>query len=278
MSRRRKIGSLVLACVAVTGVVTGCGASRADGSAPRTAPWVEPPQSDAAQPDAAAAAPASAHASLARAALVDPAWPANDGSGCPAPRWPRTLSSGAPAGGARVLVIGDSRTRESRKPLVAALVAGGWTPTVRCWGWKDIDWGIAQVRRARHLHQLPRWVVVALGINDMKEVGTAGLNSRIDRLLATIGPGHHILWLEEYSNRSPRTFSSSHMDYAPKVASFNRHLRARAGASTGLTVIPWVRVVEARHLHLFDGIHYDRAGYKARAKAVADALDARIGA
>jgi lysophospholipase L1-like esterase len=41
-------------------------------------------------------------------------------------------------------------------------------------------------------------------------------------------------------------------------------------------VIPWVRVVRAWHLHLFDGIHYDRRGYRARAQAVVDALDARI--
>jgi hypothetical protein len=213
----------VVACVAVVGVSSGVAASGAADSVPRAAAWVEPPQSDAAQPDGAAPVPASsapvAAADLGAAAprpLVDPRWPANDGSGCPAPRWPRIRTTGAPARGTRVLVIGDSRTRESRGPLVTSLVASGWTPTVRCWGWKDIDWGIAQVRRARQLHQLPAWVVVSLGINDMKEVGSAGLAGRIDRMLAAIGPGHHVLWLEEYSNRSPRTFSSSHMDYAPK--------------------------------------------------------------
>lgn len=208
--------------------------------------------------------------------LVDPGWAAPDGSGCPAPRWPTTLSEGAPANGERVLVIGDSRTRESRQALVAGLVASGWTPTVRCWGWKDIEWGIAQVRRARKLHQLPDWVVVALGINDMKDVGPAGLASRVDRMLDAIGPGHHVLWLEEFSDRSPSRYSDSHMEYPPVVAAFNRHLHAREGGRSGLTVIPWVSVVKAEGLRLFDGIHYDARGYRVRARTIVGGLNARI--
>lgn len=281
MSRRRRIGALVLAGAATAALSSAYVVSAHGDPSPRVRASVELPQSDAAHLDVVAVAPTPAATSptprpAALPALVDRGWPSSDGSGCPAPRWPQTLTTGGAAQGTRVLVIGDSRTRESRTPLVAGLVADGWTPTVRCWGWKDIDWGIRQVERARQLHQLPDWVVVALGINDMKAVGAAGLSSRIDRMLAAIGPGHHILWLEEYSNRSPRTFSSSHLDYAPIVAAFNRHLHARAGGRTGLAVIPWVNVVESQHLRLFDGIHYDARGYRARAAAVVDALDARI--
>ena len=208
--------------------------------------------------------------------VVDPAWPANDGYGCPAPRYPTTLNSGSPAQGTRVLIIGDSRTRDSRLSLLSGLKASGWTPTIRCWGWKHISWGISQVKRARQLHQLPKWIVISLGVNDMGNDSPDTLRNSIDAMLNAIGPNHKILWLEEYSTRSPRTFSDSHVDYPAKVKAFNRHLRARAGSSTGLSVIPWVSVAVANHLNLFDGIHYTAFGYRLRAHTVVAGLNKRI--
>lgn len=283
--RGRVAPSIALAVLASTLVACGADSDASGGSDPITSSPARPSAAqttdtggESASPDPTSTSSASPAATphATTPALVDTGWAAPDGSGCPAPRWPTTLSEGAPANGERVLVIGDSRTRESRKDLVAGLVASGWTPTVRCWGWKDIEWGIAQVRRARKLHQLPDWVVVALGINDMKEVGTAGLAARIDRMLDAIGPGHHVLWLEEFSDRSPSRYSDSHMEYPPVVAAFNRHLHAREGGGSGLTVIPWVSVVKAEGLRLFDGIHYDARGYRVRARTIVGGLNARI--
>ena len=53
--------------------------------------------------------------------------------------WPDSLNTTpGPGQGRRVLVIGDSLTRNGRKPLKRALREDGWTPTVRCFegsGW-----------------------------------------------------------------------------------------------------------------------------------------------
>ena len=213
-------------------------------------------------------------ATLKTVSVVDTEWADDDGSACPAPTWPTELSTGVPGNGRRVLVIGDSRTRDSRVPLIDGLVASGWTPTVRCWGWKTIPWGTAQVRRARSLHQLPNVVVISLGINDMKEVSPEATRRRMDELLDVIGPGHKVLWLEEYSTRSPKTFSNSHLDYAPRVKAFNANLNQLREKYPNLSVIPWVSVVKENKLGLFDGIHYGKRGYQFRAQAVVDGVNA----
>jgi len=220
---------------------------------------------------------AKSKATLKTASVVDTQWADDDGSACPAPRWPTTLSTGSPGNGRRVLVIGDSRTRDSRIPLIDGLVASGWTPTVRCWGWKTIPWGTAQVRRARSLHQLPNVVVISLGINDMKEVSPETTRRRMDELLDAIGPDHKVLWVEEYSTRSPKTFSNSHLDYAPRVKAFNTNLNQLRSKYPNLSVIPWASVVKENKLGLFDGIHYGKRGYQYRAQAVVDGVNSIAG-
>ena len=145
-------------------------------------------EQSAPQPRVTSLSPATVVDTAATGPVVDPAWPANDGYGCPAPRYPRTLNTGAPAQGTRVLIIGDSRTRDSRLNLISGLTASGWTPTIRCWGWKHISWGISQVKRARQLHQLPKWILISLGVNDMGNDSPDTLRSSIDQMLNAIGP------------------------------------------------------------------------------------------
>ena len=66
---------------------------------------------------------------------VDRQWPKNPPwDACPRPVWPGELSSGMPGGGRRVLVIGDSLTRESLALTAKGMRRNGWTPTFRCWG------------------------------------------------------------------------------------------------------------------------------------------------
>jgi len=160
--------------------------------------------------------------------------------------------------------------------MIRGLEDSGWTPTVRCWGFKQIDWGIEQVRRADALDQLPAYVVIALGINDLGRTGDGVPERRARALLERLGSQRKVLWLEEYSTRSPKNFSDSHLDYGPRVAEFNRFLADWAESHDNFTVIPWARVVKAHDLSLWDGIHYTSSGYGYRAEAVVDGLNARL--
>ena len=230
-----------------------------------------------AKPTVKPATPVVTRAATIERSSVDRGWPDDtSGDGCPSPVWPSSLNRGAPALGRRVLVIGDSRTRDSRTALVRGLTASGWTPTIRCWGDKRIDWGISQVRRAASRHELPGYVVVSLGINDIGWTPLDVATSRARTLLTLLGPRRHVLWLEEYSTRSPANFSGSHLDYAPRVAEFNGWLREWASSHRGLSIIPWARVVKAHDLLLWDGIHYTSNGYRYRAQAVVSGLNARL--
>ncbi len=76
----------------------------------------------------------------------DPQWSTGgDARACSGPIWPNSLNTTpGPGQGRRVLVIGDSLTRNGRKPLKRALREDGWTPTVRCFGGKRLDWAIAR--------------------------------------------------------------------------------------------------------------------------------------
>ena len=224
------------------------------------------------KPTVAAVAPASDTHSV-----VDASWPDDDGSGCPAPRWPTTLSSGAPGNGRRVLVIGDSRTRDSRLSMIDGMVGSGWTPTVRCWGWKEVTWGTEQVRRAKARGELPKIVVIALGINDIGRQDASMIRRHMVGLLEAIGPGHQVLWLEEYSTRSPKTFSNSHVNYPPRVSAFNANLRDLRSSYPNLSVIAWVSVVKANNLGLLDGIHYGKRGYRYRAQTIVNGLNSIVG-
>ena len=209
--------------------------------------------------------------------VVDDSWPDDDGSGCPAPRWPTKLSAGEPGNGRRVLVIGDSRTRDSRLSMSEGMVSSGWTPTVRCWGWKEVTWGTEQVRRAKARNELPKIVVIALGINDIGRLDASMIRRHMVGLLDAIGPGHQVLWLEEYSTRSHQTFSNSHVNYPPRVTAFNANLRDLRDSYPNLSIIPWVSVVKANKLGLFDGIHYGKRGYRFRAQAIVDGLNSIVG-
>ena len=164
-----------------------------------------------------------------------------------------------------MLFIGDSLTRESRVGTARLLRAGGWTPTFRCWGSRRLDWGLAQVTRARELGQLPGVVVVALGTNDISWVDEVTTARRVSALLDRIGPRRQVLWVDLHLTRS------AWLD--ARAARFNALLRAHAARRPNLTVVGWHRVAAAHRIRGFDGIHYGPSGYRLRAQVVSAAID-----
>jgi lysophospholipase L1-like esterase len=214
----------------------------------------------ASMPAPAAAAPASVPD------RVDRRWPANPPwDACPRPVWPGERSAGMPGGGRRVLVIGDSLTRESRTLTAKGMRRHGWTPTFRCWGSRRLDWGIDQVLRSRQLRQLPSFVIVALGTNDISWETQATTERRVRSLLDRLGPTRHVLWVDLHLTRS------AWLD--ARAAWFNDLLHRIERKRPNLTVVDWHRVARAKGIRGWDGIHYGPYGYRLRAATVLKALD-----
>ena len=143
----------------------------------------------------------------------------------------------------------------------------GWTPTFRCWGSKRLDWGLDQIKRAKKLDQLPEFVVVALGTNDVSWVQPAVTEQRVNKLLDRLGPKRQVLWVDldvDYS-----TFSSTRADW------FNKMIRDVARGRPNVKIVPWEKTARSEKAYRFDGIHYGSSGYRLRGRFLTDALDKR---
>lgn len=162
-------------------------------------------------------------------------------------------------------MLGDSLTRESRGHLHELLRSSGWTPTLRCWGSKRLDWGLAQVARARELGQLPGVVVVALGTNDVSWVSPSVTESRVRSLLDRLGPRRQVLWVNLDVDFS--AFSARRADW------FNAMIRRVAAERSNVRVVAWERRARAARAWRSDGIHYGPAGYRLRAAVIVAALN-----
>jgi hypothetical protein len=197
---------------------------------------------------------------------VDRQWPANPPwDACPRPVWPGERSTGLPGSGRRVLVIGDSLTRDSRVLSARLMRAAGWTPTFRCWGSRRLDWGLDQVARSRDLRQLPGYVIMALGTNDISWETPATTERRLRTLLDRLGPHRQVLWVDLHLTRS--AWLDARADW------FNGLLRRLERTHPNLTVVDWHRVARAHGIRGWDGIHYGPYGFRLRARTVAAALN-----
>lgn len=206
---------------------------------------------------------------LAPASNADARWPTYVGwQGCPAPKWPDQKAGGL-ANGARILVIGDSLTRESRTQLATKLRRDGWTPTIRCWGGKRMDWGIAQIQRAKKLGQLPDTVVMALGINDMRLIARSITAQRVRTALDVLGTERTIYWVNMH-------FAGAGSPGLAKERWFNRLLRAEAAKRPNLRVVDWAQWARDRDIRTRDGLHYGYAGRVQRAEAIRQAVRAGL--
>lgn len=205
----------------------------------------------------------------AQADSRDRQWPARTALGCPAPNWPSTLASGSPGDGRRVLVIGDSLTRESRQDLVRGMRAQGWTPTIRCWGGKRLDWGLTQVKRAKNLGQLPEIVVLGLGTNDMRWIDRSRTKSRLEQFIKAVGPKRQLIIVGTYAKGADR-FTRA------KERWFNNLAEQLAAQATNVHALGWGNFARANRVKFRDGLHYTRSGERAYANFIVEALGSRF--
>ena len=210
----------------------------------------------------------------AQPASKDPEWPSNIGwQGCPAPIWPKKLAEGAPGYGSRVLLVGDSLTRNSRIDLKEQLTASGWTPTFRCWGGQTVQWGLAQIKRAKELNQLPSRIVIGLGTNN-KYDSPESFTANVKKIMDEVGPNREVYWVNLWLDvkKDPRMKVYTRL---------NKALNQLDEQFPNMQVIDWyTQLVDYTKDHAlattYDGIHYYAKGNKMRAVAITEALNASV--
>lgn len=204
----------------------------------------------------------------------DPQWPSNIGwQGCPAPVWPKALAEGGPGYGSRVLLVGDSLTRNSRDDLKSELNANGWTPTFRCWGGETVQWGLTQIKRAKELGQLPSRIVIGLGTNN-KYDSPESFTANVEKIMEAVGPNRQVYWVNLWLD----------VKKDPRMKVYTRLNKALAEVDAkyaNMTVIDWYSTLNdyTKHHKLkttYDGIHYFAKGNQMRADAITAALNASV--
>jgi lysophospholipase L1-like esterase len=161
---------------------------------------------------------------------------------------------------APVLVVGDSLAVGLR-PYLSDLLG-----TSVAWDAKSgrtTPQGLFALRGALKMVQ-PKTVVISLGTNDGSD--PSRFKSRIDRVLATIGPDACVVWTNIY--RPARK--------GPFVA-LNGVLDQEAARVGRLHLVDWSSAVAERAVTLPDGLHPDPAGFEYRSRMIAHAVADRCG-
>jgi hypothetical protein len=206
-----------------------------------------------------------------QAAQADPSWRTNgDVRACSAPLSFNVAGPRSPGRGEKVLVIGDSLTRDSRSMLTKSLKASGWNPVIRCFGGKRIDWGMSQLRDQRKWEGIPQTVVIALGTNDMRWIDKRTTEVRIDKILDQLGPKRNVLWVNLYGSNGDR-FSKS------KQAWFNKTLKSIASKRPNVHVLPWATHAKAADIPMSGPLHYAHKGLVLRTKLTVGYLNTTFG-
>lgn len=190
----------------------------------------------------------------------DPSWrTGGDVRACSAPRWPAEIAKNGPGAGRRVVVIGDSLTRDSQGSLVKSLRKSGWNPTIRCFGGKRLDWVLSQIRDQRDWRGLPQHVVIAMGTNDMRWIARSVTKERINRIIDALGPRRSVVWINTFGGNGDR-FSKD------KQRWFNITLNKIAKDHPNLSVLQWDSIAARSGVRLVDPLHYSTSGYKLRSR------------
>ncbi len=207
----------------------------------------------------------------AHGATTDPTWrTGGDPRACSAPVWGPEIAATGPGNGRRVLIIGDSLTRESRDSLTKLLRKSGWNPTVRCFGGKRLDWAISQVKAQRKWRGLPQTVIVGMGTNDVRWISNRVTKDRINTLLDALGPNRDILWVNAYGRNGDR-FTKDKQNW------LNKALDTSAKNRSNVAVMPWDRIARRAGVGFSSPIHYNRAGFRFRAEQIVADLNTRYG-
>ncbi|MBM3668760.1 MAG: SGNH/GDSL hydrolase family protein [Actinobacteria bacterium] len=209
-------------------------------------------------------------AQAAQAAERDPGWSTGgDRRACSAPVWPSRIARGEPGLGRRVLVIGDSLARESKDDIVRGLRRSGWTPTIRCFGGKRLDWALGQIERARVLGQLPGIVVIVMGTNDMRWIDRSTTRGRMNRVAREL-KGRTVVWVDTYGSGGDR-FTRS------KQRWINRQIRRVDRAHPHVHRVAWGALAEEAGVRFASALHYGRRGERLFARALVNGVNRASG-
>ena len=201
----------------------------------------------------------------------DPSWrTGGDVRACSAPRWASDIPASGPGAGRRVVVIGDSLTRESRPMLERSLRASGWNPTIRCFGGKRLDWALEQVKDQRAWRGLPDQIVIAMGTNDMRWIDRTVTKRRINEVLKSLGPRRDVIWVNLYGGNGDR-FSKD------KQRWFNRTLNSFGAKYPNLRILEWDSIAVRQGVALVDALHYTKSGYQLRTRETVALLNSIYG-
>lgn len=201
----------------------------------------------------------------------DPRWrTGGDPRACSSPLWPQPANLSGPGGGKRVLIIGDSLTRESADMLRSSLRKSGWLPTIRCFGGKRLDWAIDQIRAQKAWKGVPQTVIISLGTNDMRWIGRGQTSQRMDRLLNRLGPDRDVMWINTFGGNGDQ-FSKQ------KQRWFNDALDRKASKRPNVVVMPWDDIAREGKVKLASALHYTYPGYRLRTQETVRLLNAEFG-
>lgn len=196
---------------------------------------------------------------------------------CPTPRWIQPTKEQLrelrqkPGKGNRIVVIGDSLTRESYWQIAQDLLNNGWLPTLVCWGGKGSEWGLQQLRRLSAAKRLPAYVMVSVGVNDLLYWATPRtFDQRVKATTQYLQKRvKHFWWLNisvDLKRVKPR-FRHRLAQYRKFNHRISYHLKM---SRTKGELINWNRQVSRnpRHWISRDGIHDTAAGRKLRTAVI----------
>lgn len=230
--------------------------------------------------------------------------PAGEDRACPPPMIVeadlRTVEA-PPGHGRRIVVIGDSLTRETRRgrpgqtsaQLVTQLRQQGWEPLIVCFGGKDTSWGMEQIRLLQERNLLGPRVIVALGTNDLLlgHLPAAEFETRVRTILGELARGRAAdeprrvwwvnVWAETEAARQLHMLNADYDDMSG-FRSYNDVLSHACVPSLDCTIIDWAAAmdgVEQRHklAGILDaeqkgGIHLTQDGSLLRARLIANSI------
>jgi hypothetical protein len=153
-----------------------------------------------------------------------------------------------------VVLIGDSLNVGVERYLAAALP--GWKVVANDRVGRSTPEGIAELEAGRPV--LSSHVVVSLGTND-PSAAVGAFRADVARLLELVGPNRCVIWATIWRGGAPSD-------------AFNAVLRDAVDANRRMQLVEWAEMVQAHPEWLAgDGLHGNEAGYRERARAVAEA-------
>lgn len=155
-----------------------------------------------------------------------------------------------------VTLIGDSLNVGVEPYLADALPR--WKLVVNDRVGRSTPEGVSELEAGRPV--LSSHVVVSLGTND-PQGASAAFRVDVARLLELVGPSRCVIWATIWRGGAPSD-------------DFNAALREGAAANGRVRLVEWATMVRAHRDWLApDGLHGSEAGYRARARAIAEAVE-----